>query len=242
MQAIVMAAGMGNRLGEITKYIPKAMVTIDNLPLINYVLRFLNHIHLLSEVIVVCGYRHEVLINYLSEIQRNFNYKLKIVENREFSKGNILSLQAGIKHVTGDFLLMNTDHIYNPKISEIFNSRYKEITAICDSDRVLHDDDMKVHLKDENIVKIDKKLETYEKGYVGMTFIPSLKLRVYKKALEQVLNEFGEEKNAEFILQYLADHGETIKCIDISGYGWVEVDTIEDKIKAEKTIKSEKWY
>lgn len=56
MQAIILAAGMGKRLGELTKDNTKCMVKVNGVPLIDRVLRQLSSIDL-SRVIIVTGYQ-----------------------------------------------------------------------------------------------------------------------------------------------------------------------------------------
>lgn len=64
MQAIILAAGMGKRLGNLTKDNTKCMVKVNGIPLIDRVLGQLSHFPL-SKVILVIGYKGEKLKEYL---------------------------------------------------------------------------------------------------------------------------------------------------------------------------------
>ena len=78
MQAIILAAGMGKRLGNLTKDNTKCMVKVNGIPLIDRVLGQLSHFPL-SKVILVIGYKGEKLKEYLG-----FDYQglpIQYIEN-----------------------------------------------------------------------------------------------------------------------------------------------------------------
>lgn len=90
MQAIILAAGMGKRLGNLTKDNTKCMVKVNGIPLIDRVLGQLSHFPL-SKVILVIGYKGEKLKEYLG-----FDYQglpIQYIENSIYDKtNNIYSL------------------------------------------------------------------------------------------------------------------------------------------------------
>ncbi len=236
MQAVIMAAGKGTRLKDRTANIPKALVKVLGKELLLYDLEFLNH-EAVEEIIVVVGYLGDKIKEFLNAFE--FARKITVVENPEFEKGNILSLMSAFPHIADTFLLMNADHIYyNPRIFDIVSSPAEGITAICDFDRELGDDDMKVLIENEKITKISKKLEEFTGGYVGMTVVPRFKLDIYMQMAEQLSKKYEGNVHVEQILQALADAGEPIYFKDISNLGWAEVDNEEDLKKAENKLKA----
>lgn len=73
MQAIILAAGMGRRLGEYTKDNTKCMVPVNGMPLIDRVLKQLSELDL-NRVVIVVGYEGKKLMDYLG----NEKNRLKI--------------------------------------------------------------------------------------------------------------------------------------------------------------------
>ena len=67
MQAIILAAGMGRRLGEFTKNNTKCMVPVNGTPLINRVMRQLSELNL-NRVVIVVGYEGKKLMEYLGNV------------------------------------------------------------------------------------------------------------------------------------------------------------------------------
>ena len=90
MQAIILAAGMGKRLGEYTKNNTKCMVPVNGTPLIDRVLRQLS-VLALNRVVIVVGYEGQKLKSYLGSEQRGL--KIEYVDNPVYDKtNNIYSL------------------------------------------------------------------------------------------------------------------------------------------------------
>lgn len=90
MQAIILAAGMGKRLGEYTKNNTKCMVPVNGVPLIDRVLLQLSKLSL-NRVVIVVGYEGQKLMNYLGNEQHGL--KIEYINNPVYDKtNNIYSL------------------------------------------------------------------------------------------------------------------------------------------------------
>ena len=241
MRAIILAAGTGSRLGSATT---KALIEINGKKMIDYLMDFLN-LELFEEIFVVGGFHFDDLREYLFSKE---NPKIKVLENTEYLKGNIYTMLRALSEFENDsFLLTNADHIY-PRI--MFDKMEKSfqhtaITAMCDFDRNLGIDDMKVSINDGTncIEAIDKKLEHYNCGYIGMTFVHKDCFGTYKKAAFDTVDRVGENAVVENILQTLANDPETAPHIyDLSDFGWYEVDNVMDKAHAEKNLLTDKNF
>ena len=112
MQAIILAAGMGKRLGEYTKNNAKCMVPVNGTPLIDCVLDQLSDLEL-TKVVIVVGYEGKKLIDYLGD-ERN-GLKIEYVNNPVYDKtNNIYSLAlAKNKLQEDDTLLIESDLIFD---------------------------------------------------------------------------------------------------------------------------------
>ena len=75
MQAIILAAGMGKRLGELTSNNTKCMVEVNGIRLIDRLLGQLSKLDL-KRVVIVVGYEGEKLVNYIGD---RFSDKFEIV-------------------------------------------------------------------------------------------------------------------------------------------------------------------
>ncbi len=233
MKAVIIAAGLGSRLGALTADRPKALVKVAGRELILRALDFVDSPEI-SECLVVTGYEGEHLSGFLAEHRPD----VRTVRNPNFRDGSIRTIETALEHVDGDFLLMNVDHIYPSSMLGRIVQAARGITAICDFDRELAGDDMKVKLRNGRLVGIRKTLADYDGGYIGMTCVRADALPRYREAVVATRSTEGNSANVEAALAKLAEDDEEINICDVSGIGWLEVDTPEDLSNAELRIRN----
>lgn len=237
LTAIIMAAGMGTRMGELTKSTPKPLLLINNKPIIEYGINFVKQIGV-DEIIIVGGYQHDLL----DETVKSKDPTIKVIKNSSYELGNIFSLKAGLDEISsGSFLLYHADHIYRSELAKKIRNQLKdEIVLFTDNDRNLTDDDMKVKVAEGDKLKtVSKRISDFELGYVGITYCPEGHFEYYRNTLSQVIADRGEQAVSEDVMQYIADKDEvSIKIGDISGSQWHEVDNEEDYETVVKYIAS----
>lgn len=231
MQAVILAAGMGMRLGSFTKARPKALVRVAGRELILRVLDFLDH-PAISERVVVAGFESEKLSAFLAK----HDPKVKMVHNPNFRDGSIRSIETALELVKGDFLIVNADHIYPKRMLNKIIEDKRGVTAVCDFDRTLGSDDMKVKLGAGGTLKfIGKKLSDFDCGYIGMTFCAMFP--AYRAAVVRTRNEEGNTAAVESALGSMASNGGDVHICDTSGLKWLEVDTPEDLAVADRVLQ-----
>lgn len=232
MQVVLLAAGLGSRLGQLTERLPKALIPVAGEPLLVRGVRFARRVQF-DDIIVVGGYGFP---DVSAEIARHA-LPVRLVENPRFRDGNLVSLMAARPHVRGGFLLMNVDHIYRPEIADRVRAPADDVTAFVDRDRTLGADDMKVATDEQGRIRsIAKTLTAYDCGYVGMTLVPAARAADYWATADRVLAADGPAVHVERVLARLATDGHGPLCRDISGIGWLEVDTPEEREAAETAI------
>ena len=135
MQAIILAAGMGKRLGKYTKNATKCMVPVNNKTLIEYAVETLvaNNIKKLT---IVVGYKSEVLKKFLSDKFNTDNLNgmaIEYIENPVYaSTNNIYSLYLAKEvMMQDDTILLESDLIFKPEIiSSLIQNPEKNIAVV----------------------------------------------------------------------------------------------------------------
>ena len=109
MQAVILAAGMGKRLGEFTKNNTKCMVEVCGKALIDRVLTQLSSLDL-SRVVIVVGYEGQRLIDHIGD-RYDDRLKIEYIHNPVYDRtNNIYSLAlAKEKLLEDDTLLLESD-------------------------------------------------------------------------------------------------------------------------------------
>ena len=235
---VLLAAGLGSRLGALTERLPKALISVAGKPLLAYAVEFAQRVTD-AEIIVVGGFEFE---RVAAEITRRA-LAVTLVQNAAFRDGNLVSLLAARAAVgSRGFLLMNVDHIYRPAIARLAAMPAEDITAFVDHDRTLGADDMKVARDAAGRVRlISKQLATFDCGYVGMTRVPASASARYWSEAEAALAGEGRAIAVERVLARLAAAGVAPACRDISGHGWLEVDLPEERDHAERVLTAGTW-
>jgi mannose-1-phosphate guanylyltransferase len=116
LKAIILAGGRGKRLRPITDYIPKPLISIKNIPIIEWQIKYLKKFGI-SEVIICSGYKTEMIENYL----KNKKLGIKItfsIENKPLGTGGAIK-KAGKKIKDKSFIVINGDIITNIDLEKL---------------------------------------------------------------------------------------------------------------------------
>ncbi|MDY3789212.1 aminotransferase class I/II-fold pyridoxal phosphate-dependent enzyme [Bacteroides fluxus] len=235
MQAIILAAGMGKRLGELTQGDTKCMVKVNGIPLIDRTLTQLSKLAL-SRVIIVIGYKGENLKNYVGNEYKGL--KIEYINNPVYdTTNNIYSLSLAKEELQKeDTLLIESDLIFDDALFPmIVNDPYPNLalvakyetwmdgTMVCiDADcnivnfvpkQAFRYEDVDVYYKTVNIYKFSREFSSNE-------YVPFLD--AYSKVMGN--NEYYEQ-----VLRVLTLlHSSTLKALPISDEKWYEIDDIQD--------------
>jgi choline kinase len=242
----LLAAGLGSRLGELTALRPKALIPVAGRTLLHHALSFAGRLAP-TQVLVVAGFGHPLVAAEIDRLQRSDPSlqalpSLTLLENREYRQGNLLSLETARPYLDDDFLLLNVDHIFRPGVAALVSPSVAFVTAFIDTDRSLGADDMKVKRDAAGQVRrIAKTLADFDAGYVGMTRVPAASLGRYFQEMDAARASEGPGIHVERLLARLADAGDPPLCRDISGHGWLEVDTPPERDAAEIALNRGGW-
>ncbi|HSA38092.1 MAG TPA: sugar phosphate nucleotidyltransferase [Methanoregula sp.] len=120
MQAVILAAGEGKRVGPLTRNRPKVMIPVANHPIIEYAIDALLK-NGIRDIVVVVGYRKEQVIRFLNGLEIPLEV---VVQNKPL--GTAHALQCAESKITGDFLVLAGDNYIDPqsiaKIKDIPNA------------------------------------------------------------------------------------------------------------------------
>ena len=117
MKAIILAGGRGKRLKSITDFVPKPLISLDNIPIIEWQIRYLKKFGV-KTVIICTGYKTEQIENYL-KIKNNFGIKIIFsIEKNPLGTGGAIKQAA--RHIKEkSFLVLNGDVITNIDIRQL---------------------------------------------------------------------------------------------------------------------------
>jgi choline kinase len=237
MKAVILAAGLGTRLRPITNEVPKCMVPVNGIRIIDKQIDNLLS-NGVNEIYVVDGYKAEVLAEHL---KANFPL-VHIVSNPRYAEtNNMYSLYLTSKYVKGEeFLLMNADVYYDSNIIAGMLKDENLSKIACDRSQYL-EESMKITLEGDKINHISKKISEADHYAVSIDVyrISSEDSKVLFKEVEDTIEGRKDENSwTEVALDNIFPKT-SFKPYVIKGR-WFEIDNHDDLHKAEEIFKGDK--
>ena len=224
MKVVILAGGLGTRISEYTRNIPKPMIKIKGQPIL---LRIMKHYYKFgfNDFYIASGYKGKIIKNYFKN--KKFNFKVNIIDTglSTMTGGRVLRLKKILKSET--FLLTYGDGLSDVNIKKLISfhkksKNYVTLTAVRPPARF---GAIKLH---GNRVKVFKEKSRLDEGWINggffvmspkiFKFIKNDKSYLERQPLENLskINKLGAYKHFGF---------------------WQCMDTLRDKEILEKKIK-----
>ena len=236
MQAIILAAGMGRRLGEYTKENTKCMVPVNGVRLIDRLLHQLSGLGL-ARVVIVVGYKGQQLKDYLGTRYAD-RLNIEYVDNPVYDKtNNIYSLWLAKEQLQADdTLLIESDLIFSDSLFSMILDDAEPNVALVAKYKSWMDGTMVRLDQDRNIVNfIPKKAFRYEdianyyKTVNIYKFSKEFSRDIYVPFLSAYCHALGNNEYYEQVLRVVTLLDQcNLKGLDIGQEKWYEIDDVQD--------------
>ena len=230
--AVILAAGLGSRFGEVTSHMPKGFVEFGGSPMIIRSIETLIK-NGIRNILIGTGYQSEYYENLISSYPEIECYKV----DRFYETGNMYTLYKGKELINSDFILLESDIIYEEKAIQIMQqTHYKNAVlggaltkfqaqyylSVGDSDQLLG-----CSMSEDTLTSIDGE-------FVG---INKISIELYRYMCDQ----FALIKGAENYLNYdcfinYPEIRSKFKVIIEQSLVWYEIDDASDLDYAESNI------
>ncbi|MCE9616747.1 MAG: nucleotidyltransferase family protein [Nitrosarchaeum sp.] len=151
MKAIILAGGRGKRLRPITDYVPKSLVPLNNIPIIEWQIKYLKK-YGVKEIIICTGYKAEMIENFLA-MKNNLGVKIKFsIEKTPLGTGGAIK-QAGLSINDKSFFVLNGDTITDINLNQLAKKQ-NSIASI-----ELKTKFGTIETKDDKVTKFNEKKE-----------------------------------------------------------------------------------
>lgn len=218
MKVVILAGGLGTRLSEYTKSIPKPMVSVGGKPIIHHIMRHYSN-NGFNEFIVAAGYKQHIIRDFFKKDKNKWNIKIIDTGKNTMTGGRIRRLKKYLNKE--DFLVTYGDGISNVNIKKLvlFHKTNKKIVTLTAVRPPARFGVIKILNKK---VKYFKEKSSLDEGWInGGFFVMSHKIFKYLKSdktyLERKPFEELSKKNNYWHLNTLE-----------SGFVWIlkEIKTI----------------
>ena len=248
MQAIILAAGMGRRLGEHTKNHTKCMVSVNGVRLIDRLLGQLSELSL-RRVIIVVGYKGKELRDYIGNRYDN-RLTIEYAENPIYDKtNNIYSLSLVKRQLQeDDTLLIESDLILSDSLFKmLLDNPYPNLALVAKYESWMDGTMVRIDAENNIVNFIPKNafnyadVDQYHKTVNIYKFSRDFSQHKYVPFLEAYCTALGNNEYYEQVLRVitLLDHA-NLKALPIGHEKWYEIDDIQDLDIAEALFADEK--
>ena len=250
MIGVILAAGMGTRLMPLTKDIPKALLEIDDVTLLERMIK--NCIDAgIARFIVVVGYNKDKVIDFCPKIAEKYDIEIDTITNEDYEVTNTsvsTYLASGfIEKQPEDFILINGDNVVDPHIIAHLASA-GHTAMIIDNFKDLNEESFKLIIEDETLNE-DKSIANGKIKDIGKHLdiaSSSGEFIGLSKVIKEDINDFNKilkgliEKDPQNYYDYAFQDLSKIKTIDFvltNGLKWTEIDDHTDWQNAQKLVK-----
>ena len=243
MQAIILAAGMGKRLKELTSNATKCMVEVNCEMMIHKTLMHLEKLNL-NKIVLVVGYEGQQLMDYVNSL--GLKTPVEYVVNDVYDKtNNIYSLYLAKEYLLqDDTLLLESDLVYEEAvIRKLVDTPYPSLVLVDKFESWMDGTCITVD-EDDNITSFVSKREfdftktdEYYKTVNLYKFSKNFSEKYYVPFLEAYCNAMGLNEYYEQVLKVITFLGDLeIKAVKLNGEKWYEIDDVQDLDIAESLL------
>ena len=239
MRAVMLAAGVGARLGNETGKPPKVLLRFGGASLLARHIALLRHIGV--DGLVLCtGYRAEAVEQEIAACKADDF--VKTVCNPDYREGSLVSLWTVRNALTAgdDVLLMDADVLYDQRLlARLMDSAHTN-AFLMDCDIEPGEEPVKLCIRDQRIVDFEKRVEhayDFHGESVGFFRFGAVMAARLAEHASELVNDGVRDSWYERAIRdlVLADPG-AFGWEDVTGLPWLEIDFAEDLARAETEI------
>ena len=231
MQAVILAAGTGSRLGTVSNGLPKCLLPIGGRPLIEHQLETLADAGI-GSVLVVVGHKAD-------DVRKTVGDRAEYIDNSRFEETNSLySLWLAKDWIKGPFVLLNGDLFFHPDI--LHRLLAKEGNAIAfDSSSAIGAEQTKVAIQNGKVIDLGKDIsaELTRGESLGLICFDAVGCEALFPRVNAMIHNGGEKS---WVMEAVRSECTALafKAVNIAGLPWAEVDFPHDLIRAQREVWS----
>jgi choline kinase len=241
MKALILAAGVGKRLGQSGEASPKCLLEFGGISLLERHLTFLGELGV-DRVAIAVGYQDRAIQNAIAALGAN-NW-VKTVYNPDYEQGSVVSLWTLREYLTAgdDLLLMDADVLYDRRIIERLVKTDLANCFLLDRNFIPGEEPVKLCVKGDRLVEFRKQIaQELDYDFAGESvgffrFDAEIARQLAQSTESYIEHGKREEPYEESIRDLLLDTPTKFGYEEIAGLPWIEIDFPEDIQRAQDEI------
>lgn len=235
--SVILAAGIGSRLSPITDEIPKCMVEVRGVPLIDYQIKSLV-LAGVNKIVIVVGYRGEQI---RSHCQKYDDIDFVYIENEQFmTSNNMYSFYLARNEIRNCKIILNNADLYIPShlVSSMIEDPRENLIAVDNGEFI--DDAMKIRLSEKGFINsLSKKISAQDSEGISLDFYKFNAKFVNRliEISESYVEKLDLNSWTEVAIQEVIDESNLlIAPLYVKDTIWREIDTVSDLVAVNEAI------
>ena len=237
MELIILAAGRGSRLGNLTNDLPKGLIEINGNSIISRQIQIAKNEIPISKINIAVGYKADKFFGF-DDVRKIFvpNWNkfnmigtfLSVIDSKEIDcTKDILITYGDILIKKGFFSNLELDGNNNITLPIILDWRKQWEGRY---ENPLSDLETLKYKKNNELIEIGETPKSYDEimgQFTGVVFVPSSKLDFFVSACREVYYS-NLNSDMTFLLSHILKKGNNIKISKVPNGSWYEIDTVKD--------------
>ena len=231
--ALILAAGKGSRLQALGKTIPKGFLQLGDRPIIEESIQKLIQAGI-SRIVVVTGHQSD----HYESLKETYKQLVTVCNPYYANSGSLYSLYCAREFIKGDFLLLESDLIYESRALDAVLDFPRDHVVLL-SDPSQSGDEVYVSASEECITAISKDKSKLEGTIAGeFTGICKISETLFQKLLEIAKKLFEESLHQDYESDGLAAiaRSSTLYYKVVPDLLWAEIDMESHLVRAKEVI------
>ena len=232
MTYIILAAGKGNNLQPLTlKYAKTSYKLDEETTVLQRMVRSIRKADKNAEIVVVVGYKAEVVKNELDE------ENVKFVINPFYEVTNSISSVWFAR----DYLerenvtIVHGDAVFSDEIIHRYLTKPTDYPYVLVDSSYVRPGAYNAVTQGDQVLVMSKKLEHFTAKYCCMTKLDPVSSRLLKQEVDSMINgNMYDQYFEDSLVQMIMFHDFQLFCVDVAGQQWAEVDSVDDLLAAQK--------
>lgn len=232
MTYIILAAGQGSNLQPLTLKYAKTSYRLDeNTTVLQRMVRSIRKFDKNAEIVVVVGYLADAIKRELME------------DNVRFVVNPFYEVTSSMTSVwfARDYLerenvtIVHGDVVFEDYLIENYLVRPTDYPYVMIDSSYIRPGTYNVVTKNNQVLVMSKKLENFNAKYCCMTKLDAVSARLVKREVDNMINSnMYDQYFEDSLVQMIMFHNFQLNCVDIKGYSWNEVDSVDDLLNAQQ--------
>ena len=215
MDALILAAGRGTRMGNIDK--PKCLLDIGGITMIDYQINCFKNIGI-NQIFVVTGYNSEMIREHVTE-------QVTYIQNNDYaSTNNLYSLWAANEVMNDDFVCVYGDLFFDKQILQNCINDNNNVCLVLE--RKIRNETMKARIANNYVTEVNKliPMELANGNFIGIAKFKKQIIPFLFKEISKLINDGNYNSYYTAAIESMIKNGSKINYVETNNLSWLDVD------------------